>query len=439
MSSLWLPGRARKHKDHVYVDENRKDIRLLKSGVLFGANASGKTNMIKALEFAQSFIVEGRKLNQDVAAQPFRLDISSESKPSKFAFEIKSGAKAYIYKFEVDAKSVHCESLRELRSTSEKMLFQRIVTPDGSTQIQFGKFPVTSFHTMDDLNNAARLTRPNQLFLFESVDSNIAYFRDAYDWFKNKLVLLHPYSIPGAELGARYVNNEDGFQQKYRDLLQLYDLDIDDIDLRKINVDIDQLFSAQDKLNISQYVSQLPDEPSASAIYYNPVLQLFVFVDKQNRYEVHQFVTVHNVRHEERSVNFELFMESDGTIRLFELTPALIRLLSSDEEIVFAIDEVDRSLHAQMARNILEIFLSNSIGKPSQLIVTTHESGVLDLDLLRRDEIWFIEKDRYAASQVYSLEEFAPRYDADIRRGYLTGRYGAIPILPSYNILEWAK
>ena len=365
--------------------------------------------------------------------------MASQSKPSKFAFEIKVGAKAFVYKFEVDSTNVRSEALYELRSTSEKLLFERIVSSDSRSQIQFGKFPVTAFHNLDDLNNAARLTRPNQLFLFETVDSNISYFREVYNWFRNNLVILYPHSIPGAELGALYVNNEDGFPQKYRDLLQLYDLDIDDIELRKINVDIDQLFSEQDKLNICQHISQLPDEPSASAIYYNPALQLFVFVDKQNRYEVHQFFTVHNVRHEERTVNFELFMESDGTTRLFELTPALIRLLNSDDEIVFVIDEIDGSLHAQMTRNILDIFLSNSIERPSQLIVTTHESGVLDLNLLRRDEIWFIEKDRYAASKVYSLEEFAPRYDADIQRGYLNGRYGAIPILPSYNVLEWAK
>lgn len=434
-----VPGRARKHSDHIYVDERRQDLRLLKTGIVFGANASGKTNIMKALSFSQDFIVEGRKPDQDVAAHPFRLDLACESKPSRFTFEIKSGAKAYIYKFVADMKRVHCESLSELRSTSEKLLFTRNVSPNGRTQIQFGKIPRMSYHTVDDLNSAARLTRPNQLFLYESVDSNIAYFRDVYDWFKNQLVLIYPYTIPGAELGARFVNNEDGFQQKYRDLLQLYDLDIDDIELRKINIDIDQLFSEQDKLNISQYVSQLPDDPAASAIYYNPVLQLFVFVNRHNDYQVYQFVTVHNVEHEERTVNFELFMESDGTIRLFELTPALIRLLNSEEEIVFVVDELDRSLHAQMTRNILDIFLSNSVGKPSQMIATTHESSMLDLDLLRRDEIWFIEKDRYSASQVYSLEEFAPRYDMDVERGYLLGRFGAIPILPSYNLLEWSK
>jgi len=164
---------------------------------------------------------------------------------------------------------------------------------------------------------------------------------------------------------------------------------------------------------------------------------MFEFANKFTQIDAYQFMTSHQVKQENRQVNFDLRMESDGTIRLFELTPALIRLLSSEDEIVFIIDEIERSLHAQMTRNILDIFLSNSAGQPSQLIVTTHESALLDLDLLRRDEIWFIEKDRYAASQVYSLDEFATRPDMDIEKGYLRGRFGAIPLLPSYNLLDW--
>jgi len=164
-----------------------------------------------------------------------------------------------------------------------------------------------------------------------------------------------------------------------------------------------------------------------------------VVVDKSDKIDTYQFFTVHKVRHENRAVNFELFLESDGTLRRFELTPEWIRLISSSDELVFVVDELDRRLHAQMTIKLLEIFLENSVGKPIQLIVTTHETGLLDLDLLRRDEIWFIEKDSHSASQVYSLEEFAPRYDVEVQRCYLGGRYGAIPILPSYDILEWAK
>lgn len=434
-----VPGRARKHQDHVFTDNRRKDLRLLKTGVIWGANASGKTNLIKAMDFAQHLIVSGTRANQGISAVPFLLDSATTSQSSRFSFDIMTGARLFHYCFEVGANTVRSEILRELRPASEVILFHRKTDSDATTDITFGKFEMTGDQNLDFLEFTARGTRPNQLFLYESVDRNISYFREVFDWFKNRLVLMYPHSIPGAEIGIRYANNEDRFRDKYRDLIQQYDLDIDDIDLQKVEVDPDSLFNEQDMLNISQYLSELPDDPNATAIFYNPRLQLFVFVNKSNQFDTYQFFTVHKVRHENRVVNFELFLESDGTIRLFELTPAWIRLISSSDELVFVVDELDQRLHAQMTAKLLEIFLENSVGKPSQLIVTTHESGLLDLDLLRRDEIWFIEKDQYSASQVYSLEEFAPRYDVDVQRGYLGGRYGALPVLPSYNVLEWAK
>ncbi len=434
-----VPGRARKHKNHIYVDENRKDIRLLKTGVIYGANASGKTNLIKAMDFAQKLIVEGRRASQSISSTPFLLDRETETQLSKFLFEIKKGTKSYSYRFEVDAKRIRSESLYELRSASEKLLFQRFTNDSGHTRIEFGKLPLSEEQNELFLSFTATGTRANQLFLKESVERNVKYFEDVYEWFRTGLVLIFTHSIPGAELGAIYLNDEDNFQKKYRDLIQLYDLDIDDIELHHIETDVEQLFMEQDKSNISSLVDELPDDPDAKAILYNPPLKLFVFVDRYAQYEGYRFVTVHDVKHENRRVRFDLHMESDGTIRLFELTPALIRLLSSKDEIVFVVDELDRSLHSEMTYNILDIFLSNSIGKPSQLIVTTHELEILNLDFLRRDELWLIEKDSHAASILYSLEEFAPRFDVDIKRGYRAGRYGAIPILPSYNVLEWAK
>lgn len=434
-----VAGRTRKHKDHIFSDDRRKDLRLLKTGVIWGANASGKTNLIKAIDFAQNLIVSGRRANQGISAVPFLLDSATTSQSSKFTFEIKSDERLFHYSFEVDATAVRSEILRELRPSSEKILFDRKTNSVGQTDVTFGKLNLTEDQSQEFLEFTARGTRPNQLFLYESVDRNISYFRDVYDWFQSRLVLIYPRSIPGAEIGVRYANNADSFREKYHDMIQQFDLDIEDIDLQKVEVDIDGLFNEQDKLNISQYLSELPDDPNATAVFYNPRLKLFVFVDKSNQFNSYQFFTVHKVRHENRVVNFELFMESDGTLRLFELTPAWIRLISSSDELVFVVDELDRRLHAQMTVKLLEIFLENSVGKPIQLIVTTHETGLLDLDLLRRDEIWFVEKDSHSASQVYSLEEFAPRYDVEVQRGYLGGRYGAIPILPSYDILDWAK
>lgn len=434
-----VPGKTRIHKDHIYTDPLRKDIRLLKSSVIYGANASGKTNLIKAMDFAQELIVEGTRANQDIRTIPFLLDGENFAKPSIFTFEIKTGAKSYSYRFEVDTKNIHSESLVEIRPASERMVFERITDAEGQTQVKPGRIP---FKTKDDrrnLNFIARGTRRNQLFLTEAVERNLPYFDDVYDWFLNRLVLIYPDTSPGSDFGARFLNTDDDFQQKFRDVIQLYDLGIEDVDLKPLDVDAKQFFSEEKRSEISRRVSDMSEGADAEALLYNPQMKILVNVDKFDKYDAFHFVTIHRLKHEDGNVEFGLFMESDGTNRLFELTPALIRLLNSEDEIVFVIDELDRCLHAHMSRNILDIFLANAVGRPSQLIVTTHESGILDLDLLRRDEIWFVEKDNQDVSTVYSLEEFAPRFDTDIERGYLTGRYGAIPILPSYNILEWAR
>ena len=101
----------------------------------------------------------------------------------------------------------------------------------------------------------------------------------------------------------------------------------------------------------------------------------------------------------------------------------------TNEDRVYIIDELDRSMHALLSISLLELFFKQTQKRHSQLIVTTHEAVLLDLTLLRKDEIWFVEKNKWGESKAYSLEEFKPRYDKDIRRGYLQGRYGAIPFI----------
>ena len=165
------------------------------------------------------------------------------------------------------------------------------------------------------LHFTAAGTRTNQLFLTESVERNVTYFEDVYDWFDTSLVLIFPFTVsPGAELGAIYMNDVDNFQTKYRDLIQLFDLGIDDIELNRLDRDAAQLLTEQDKSNISSLISKLPDHPEATAILYDSAAQgLHVVVDKYAHYEGYHFVTIHNVKHEDRrTCTLSLTMESDA-------------------------------------------------------------------------------------------------------------------------------
>ena len=166
---------------------------------------------------------------------------------------------------------------------------------------------------------------------------------------------------------------------------------------------------------------------------------MVVFLHGDEQVRTAHLMTMHEVKSQGIKSSVNLRQESDGTRRLFDLSWVLIGLLTGNDDQVLIIDELDLRLHPHMTRNILDIFLTNSVANRSQLIATTHEAGLLDLDLLRKDEIWFVEKDLDGNSTVYSLEEFVPQYSRDIESGYLQGRFGAIPIVPSYNILDWAK
>ncbi|HAO9079693.1 TPA: AAA family ATPase, partial [Escherichia coli] len=146
---------------------------------------------------------------------------------------------------------------------------------------------------------------------------------------------------------------------------------------------------------------------------------------------VFQLMTAHKDKNG-NDVYFELNQESDGTQRLFDIIPGLVELMLKDK--VYIIDEIDRSLHPKITKTFMKLFSMNTVGKDSQLIVTTHETGLLDFELIRRDEVWFTEKNKGGVSRIYSLEEFQPRFDKDIRKGYLVGRFGGIPKIK--NILS---
>ena len=159
-------------------------------------------------------------------------------------------------------------------------------------------------------------------------------------------------------------------------------------------------------------------------------------IERKESGEIEVFkLAARHVSEKGKDVYFELDEESDGTNRLIDLIPALIDLTTS--ETVYVIDELDRSMHPILTRKIIEFFLSNSKNIASQLIVTTHESNLLDLDLLQRDEIWFVEKNKKNSSELYSLLEFKPRKETNITKGYLQGRYGAIPFLSNPEDLNW--
>jgi uncharacterized protein len=428
-----ISGKSRKHPEHIIAGETNSKTNILKSAVIYGANASGKSNLIKAMAFAKKTITTGSRLRQTLSVTPFRFDKACEDKPSRFQFEFIYKKKTYIYGFVLDSQRIHNEWLYRVAATTEKQLFERHTDQNGDTKVEFSNINLTRKKDRDFLDFVARGTRQNQLFLTESIERNVSHFQDAYDWFERVLIPIFPESSP-AGLEIEFMENSV-FQQDFKNFIQLFDTGIAGIELREFNFDEEANIPDELRMRIKNDLIENKDGISRSIIQSAEGGNYLLLRNEQNEVRAWKFTTIHKVKGEDRDVLLDISDESDGTRRLFDLIPALMDLLNRER--VFVIDELDRSLHPHLSRSILELFLNNKPEQPSQLIVTTHESSILDLDLLRRDEIWFVEKNIDGVSALYSLEEFAPRYDKDIRKGYLLGRFGAIPFIKNVDHLGW--
>jgi AAA15 family ATPase/GTPase len=173
--------------------------------------------------------------------------------------------------------------------------------------------------------------------------------------------------------------------------------------------------------------NEIDNEGEDAVIYFHRRSFHNVLRKKKGEY----FVSVLKTKHLNSNNLFDLSEESDGTNRLFELSP-LFEDLTSTNEVIYFIDELERSLHPILAKELLKLYAVNSNSK-SQLIFTTHESNLLDLELLRQDEIWFTEKKSDGSSVFYPLSDYKPREDKNIRLGYLEGRFGGIPFLGDFK------
>lgn len=415
-----LPGAAQKHTEHI-ISDHPSEIDVLRFAMLYGANASGKSNLVSAIDFARKLIVDGIRPKQTIAVEPFRLDRAMQKKPSRFEFEFMVERQAYAYGFVVDRRTVHEEWLYAVNTKTEHALFERKTVNRTEIEATFAKSLEAD---QQFLEFVARGTRANELLLTKLVENDLEQFSDIYTWFQHKLTIVFPQSRhKGLEIN---VYKDQKFSEALGSFLKSMNTGIDEVctravDLETIDFPIDLILERWEEEEEPEDIKEATEK---LAVINTPERQYLLHHNEQDELEAHILST--RRKRGEESIEFELSEESDGTKRLFDLFP----ILHSAEDRVFIIDELERSLHPNLVRNFIEQFLGKK--HRNQLVVTTHESTLLDLSIFRRDEIWFIEKTPEGASQLYSLEEFKPRHDLDIRKGYLQGRFGAIPVFGSY-------
>ena len=424
------PGKGAGH-DHVVRGEKRDDIPALKTAVVYGANASGKSNLVKAVSFMKHFVTKGFPSQKGIQYEPFKLS-DDFNNPSKIEFEIKTNDNCYAYGADFTKEEVIEEWLVKLNKRTEQTIYTR-ENLEKDVKVEFDK---VQFDTKDNEQFAhftGRGTPRNRLFILEAQRRNLNFIpelNEVYDWFSNKLNVLFPNSrTKGLEFN---LGEDKNLSESITRFLTYFKTGISELASQKIDPETD--IKEIPKEIVQDITGNLKPGRKMTLSDLDNKSNYTIEKKKSGELEFQKIAAKHE-SNSGKDVFLGLDEESDGTNRLIDLIPALMDLASSDS--VYVIDELDRSMHPILTRKILEYFLSASSGHSSQLIVTTHESNLLDLNLLRRDEIWFVEKNKGNSSVLYSLLEFKPRKETNITKGYLYGRYGAIPFLSNPEDLSW--
>ena len=370
--------------------------RLLRSAVVYGANAGGKSNLIKALQYMRGVVLESATIppGQTFAVQPFRLDDRSASQPSEFEVTFILDEVRYQYGFALTPQRIVSEHLLVYKAFKPQRWFERHFDAESGKDVyEFGP----------GLKGAKNLwegaTRPNALFLSMAVQLNSDALRPVFDWFSTGLVIFNEQAQLSPQTSIQMLKQAEG-RKRICEFLTAADISIADIEV---------------------VVRKVPGQ----AVHFD--LAAGKTEVRTEELEEHKLRFSHVTEHG-RAV-FDLMDESNGTRNLLFLTGPVLDILKKGLTLV--IDELDTSLHTLLVRELVRLFHQPEVNTGgAQLIFTTHDTSLLDASgLFRRDQVWFVEKDKEQASTLVALSEFSPRKNEALERGYLMGRYGGVPFL----------
>ncbi len=394
-------------------------VRVLPAAAVYGANASGKTNLFAALWFVRSLVVKSRSPEALLPVEPFLLSKKTERAPARFAIEFLGNDESiYELSLSVDQHQILEEKLVRILGTTERTLYDRIV---GDADLHLDD---SLKRDRDRLTYIAEGTQKNQLFLSNSISQRADTFKPAYAWFKEQLVLISPES----EFGALVEFAQEGTTpcSKMSDLLQRLDTGIIGINGETKPIAESAISKHLQDLLREKVTGKESVRVSAGR---NGKERFTVFRGKDGSLSATELLTYHSSDGTRGRVRFRLDQESDGSLRVIDLLPAFLDISEPNSRAVYVIDEIDRSLHTLLTRSLIEAFLDTcSPQSRAQLLFTTHDVFLMDQQLLRRDEMWITERNASGSSKLTSFGEFKDaRKDASIRKSYLQGRMGGIP------------
>lgn len=424
-----IAGKVRSKNEHIYEDKN---IKLLKIAAVYGANASGKSNLVKAMDFMKKTVIDGLPVGH--TEKYCKVKPENKEKPSYFGIEIMLGKKYYSYGFEVILSQSRfiSEWLVELTADNkEKVIFTRD-TEKGEYQLGEALKEQKLKARMDiyagDISGDG-----SALLLYALNDKKDRVYeefekarviKEVYSWIRNNWAIYYPDSFVS---DYSYIAEEEKYDEICK-IISFFGTGIKGYKL--IDIPVEKAWESLPKelreevlakFEFINYFLVENEEDFSPEIAIREKQNLLIFAmnrEKEITCKTFQFT------HGENNVLFSMSEESDGTRRLLDL----LEILLTAESKTYVIDELDRCLHPSLSYKFIETFMERAAKRNVQLIVTTHESRLMDFNLLRRDEIWFVEKNKAGESHMYSLEEYNERFDKKIDKAYLEGRYGGVPI-----------
>jgi uncharacterized protein len=377
------------------VHAERYDFDLLRVAAVYGANASGKSTLLDALGFMKTAVIESHRQwvpDGGIPRTPFAFGDEPVNAPSLFAVDLLLDGIRYEYGFVLDSSRI----LEEWLYAYPKGRRQEWFTRDAARDQEF------AFSRLLQGENRAisNLTRPNSLFLSAAAQNNHPMLAPLYRWFVNEILVLDEKTRAVAEMTVLQFCMHDWIREAVQELLASADLGIASVEM--IEEDPSNSVSRSDFRNNDPVLHLLFPRVAAGV----------------------QF------RHRSDSTNEEIVLpfdqESQGTRAMFVLAGLVVGMLRSGA--VLVVDELDRSLHPHLALKIVALFNDSQTNpKGAQLIFNTHDTNLLDTSIIRRDQIWFTEKGDDGATRLFPLTDFRARKYENIERGYLQGRYGAVP------------
>ncbi|KZL50624.1 AAA family ATPase [Nodularia spumigena] len=390
------------------IDENNTfavddKLTLLKSAAIYGANASGKSNLAKAISFMKWFMINSSKETQsteEIGVEPFRLSTETETEPSLFEIVFLLDGKKYRYGFEATQQRVISEWLFYVPNKRETRIFERNF--EESTEI----FNISKIFKGGGIDSK---TRHNALFLSVAAQFNVEIAEKILDWLTRKLKIISGLDDI-SDYTVSYLAEGNDNRSDIIQLIKKLDLGIREITVKETEIRLNSL--------------PLPEDTSE---------ELKKMIVKSGIVKATLIKTVHQKFDSQGNhISLELFdlyeHESEGTQKIVSIAGILVDTFKNGDVLIF--DEFDARLHPLITKAIVEIFNSQETNyNNAQLIFMTHDTNLLSNKLFRRDQIWFTEKNKYGATDLYSLVEYPIRNDASFENDYIQGKYGAIPFI----------